>query len=139
MKRRLMFATLAGLVCVCGHTFAGEWRGTVPGGRSSWTSGPSVPAGATVTISAGGQVCCQKPRIKGITGGNKCRTADTEHGEGALLVLLPRSDNPVKYNDAMSLNVGAAGRLKFKVQDTKYTDNSGSYSVTVEWEDPPEG
>jgi len=56
-----------------------------------------------------------------------------------LLVLLPRSDNPVKYNDAMSLNVGAAGRLKFKVQDTKYTDNSGSYSVTVEWEDPPEG
>ncbi len=110
---------------------AARWQGIVQGNNSGWTAGPKVPSGAIIYISANGTVCCATQN-KNPLGDKKCRQSDTRHAEGAFVISIPGFGN-IKYADFEPLRMPQTGRLQFWIEDTKHSDNTGSYSVTVEW------
>ena len=103
-----------------------SWRGSVDSRSSEWVSTTYFEKGTVISISAGGRVCCDIDA----DWDHKCRTADTDHSEGALLIQIP-GYSTFKYHEGLNFNTPVSGRIMFLVQDTKRSDNSGYYSVTV--------
>jgi hypothetical protein len=100
---------------------------SIPAANDEWTStGISVSANDIVLIRAGGRV--KVGQMAGEVGPNGA--FNSRHGPGLLLAKIGTTVM-VPVGDQAFIVAAQGGLLRFKVQDTRYDDNQGAFTVDV--------
>ena len=114
-------------------------------GNQAWTdTGIDLESGATIQLIAEGQITISANRRTGPDGDRNANVRTSIYpipssGVGALIAKIRYrngSDSRLRFigsSDQMRLGSGEYGRLFVGVNDDVFSDNGGSYRVTIRW------